>query len=217
MSCLLNKAIKLLKPGGRLGFICSGKFLKAEYGKKLQQLIREQCTVESMVDLSTSTVFADATTYPAIVVLRKQKSDRPLRYIFVPQTAQIATSLNIDECKAISAAQQSIIKGVWPPPPSAGKPLLSKLSAKAFPLGQVADRVFQGLITSADKVYSLQAQGHLDRDTIKVYSRSSGQQLELETALLKPLLSGKDVKRYVSLWQNQLLLFPYKWLRARPN
>jgi hypothetical protein len=32
----LERAIKLLKPGGRLGFITSGKFLKAHYGRRIQ-------------------------------------------------------------------------------------------------------------------------------------------------------------------------------------
>ena len=41
-------------------------------------------------------------------------------------------------------------------------------------------------------------------------SRSLAKELELESVLLKPLLSGKDIERYGYTIPNQVLLFPYK-------
>jgi hypothetical protein len=45
---------------------------------------------------------------------------------------------------------------------------------------------------------------------VKVYSHSLQHEFELESALLKPLLSGKDIERNSYPVPNQLLLFPYK-------
>lgn len=74
----IEKAMQLLKPGGLLGVITSGKFLKAEYGKKLQELIARVSTVETILDLSEHQIFADATTYPMIITLKKGIGNRPL-------------------------------------------------------------------------------------------------------------------------------------------
>ena len=67
----LEKALRLLKPGGRLGFITSGKFLKNEYGKKIRQILKDETTIELIIDLSELQVFPDATTYPVIIVFKK--------------------------------------------------------------------------------------------------------------------------------------------------
>jgi hypothetical protein len=48
----IERGIKLLRPGGRLGFITSGKFLRAQYWEKLCELIQQVSTVEAVVGLS---------------------------------------------------------------------------------------------------------------------------------------------------------------------
>jgi type I restriction-modification system DNA methylase subunit len=74
----LERALKLLKPGGRAGFITSGKFLKAAYGAKLQQFLNREVTVEEIIDLSAiPNVFGDATTYPVIIIFQKNPTAHP--------------------------------------------------------------------------------------------------------------------------------------------
>ena len=72
----IERALQLLKPGGRLWFITNGKFLKAAYGKKIQHLIRNKATIEQILDLTAIKVFSDATTYPVIVVLQRAEMNK---------------------------------------------------------------------------------------------------------------------------------------------
>jgi len=208
----LEKAIKLLKPGGRLGFITSGKFLKADYGKKIQQLLHQICTVESIMDLSAQQVFAEATTYPVVIVLKKATEDKLLRYTFIHTDvglSKLTQPMDISILPTTSTNQEAVVKGIWPPV-AVGDTLLTKLSKNAVPLEELAERIFVGLQTSADKVYILEKRGEPSEDRIKVYSHGLEQEFKLESALLKPLLSGKDIERYSSPIPNRLLLFPYK-------
>jgi hypothetical protein len=92
---------------------------------------------------------------------------------------------------------------------------LTKLSQNTTPLAELTERIFVGLQTSADKVYILEKRGEPSKGLVKVYSRSLGQEFELKSALLKPLLSGKDIERYGYPIPNQLLLFPYKVSEGR--
>jgi type I restriction-modification system DNA methylase subunit len=208
----LEQAIKLLKPGGRLGFITSGKFLKADYGKRIQQLLHQNCTVESIIDLSAQQVFAEATTYPVIIVLKKGAEEKPLRYTFIPQDidlSKMAQPIDIATFPTSATNQEATVKGIWPPV-AVGDTLLTKLSENAVPLQELADRIFQGLVTSADRIYILEKRGERKEGKVKVYSRSLKQELELESALLKPLLMGRDIERYTYPFPSEILLFPYK-------
>ncbi|MDP3879352.1 MAG: TaqI-like C-terminal specificity domain-containing protein, partial [Dehalococcoidales bacterium] len=198
----------LLNPGGRMGFITSGKFLKSEYGKRLREIIKENCVVESLVDLSAQQVFGEATTYPAIIILRKAGEDAPLHYTHAPAETDL-TKVPLAGIPPITVEQTAIVKGIWPPIAKTDT-LMNKLTRNTVPLGELADRVFVGLQTSADKVYILENRGESDNGMIKVYSRSLDKIIELESVLLKPLISGKDVERFVFPLPTHVLLFPYK-------
>jgi type I restriction-modification system DNA methylase subunit len=209
----LEQAIKLLKPGGRLGFITSGKFLKADYGKKIQQMLHQECTIESIVDLSAHQIFAEATTYPVITVLQKGVEEKPFNYTFIPANIDLsekAQSIDASILPTTETNQESIVRGIWPPA-TAKDTILTKLSQNTVPLAELTERIFQGLITSADKVYILEKRAiEPSKGLIKVYSRSLEKEVELESAFLKPLLSGKYIERYGYTIPNQVLLFPYK-------
>lgn len=208
----LEQAIKLLKPGGRLGFITPGKFLKADYGRRIRQLLHQNCTVESIIDLSAQQVFAEATTYPVIIVLKKGTEDKLLRYSFISADIDLSKTtqlIDISILPTTTTNQEAVGKGIWPPIGS-DDTLLAKLAQNTVPLGELSERIFQGLVTSADKVYTLEKRGEPSEGIIKVYSHSLEQEFKLESALLKPLLSGKDIERYSSPIPNRLLLFPYK-------
>ena len=208
----LQKGIELLKPGGRLGFICSSKFLKSQYGAGILQLIKQNCTVENIVDISAQTVFAEATTYPAIVVLKKESRNVPLYYVSVPQgitDSPVTSALDLEGLPAVITNQESMTRRMWPPL-AKDDTLWEKLTDNTETLGKLADKVFVGLQTSADKVYILEKLGDARHGFVRVRSQVSGKVHELESELLKPLLSGHDIKRYGIPVTQRLLLFPYR-------
>ena len=205
----IERGLQLLKPGGFLGFITSGKFLKAQYGEKLRELLYKTATVERIIDLSERQVFADVTTYPVILILRKGQSNGPLFYALAqPQDAGQASDFRALSLREVP--QESILEGVWPPSAGKAKTLMDKMGARSAPLGSLADHVFTGLQTSADAVYVLDKRGKIENGKAKVHSRALDKEVVLETALLKPLLSGKHVERYFAKETRQLLLFPYR-------
>ena len=90
-----------------------------------------------------------------------------------------------------------------------GTELFDRLSEMPVRLEHETSRIFQGLKTSADKIYTLEERGTAADGIVTIYSRSLEKELGLEAAPLKPLLSGKHVRRYATLETRQLLLFPY--------
>jgi hypothetical protein len=71
----LERAIDLLCPGGRLGFIVPYPFLSQNYAQLIRQRILERCCIESIYDLSLYKVFADASVSTCVVILRREPDE----------------------------------------------------------------------------------------------------------------------------------------------
>ena len=63
--------VQLLAPGGRLGFISSSTFFRTGSGEPLRRYLSANTQVESVIDFGDLQVFDGVTTYPAIVILRR--------------------------------------------------------------------------------------------------------------------------------------------------
>jgi adenine-specific DNA-methyltransferase len=65
-----ERSLAMLKPGGRLGFICADRWMRNAYGARLRRLITEQYAVETLLQMHDVDAFqAEVSAYPAITVL----------------------------------------------------------------------------------------------------------------------------------------------------
>jgi type I restriction-modification system DNA methylase subunit len=71
----IEKAIRLLKDGGLMGFIVPSKFMAADYGKKIREYVLKECKILQIVDVSHLPVFQNVATYPCIIIFQKTKED----------------------------------------------------------------------------------------------------------------------------------------------
>ena len=74
-----EKALSLLKELGEMGFISSNKFFRANYGKGLRSVLNKN-QIRKILDFGELPIFQDASTFPAIILIRKIK----LLIIFFP-------------------------------------------------------------------------------------------------------------------------------------
>ncbi len=84
----LEKAITLLKPGGRIGFIVPSAILNQTYAMPLRKMILETGCIENIVDFSGYKVFQDATVETCILVIKKvsdESTRRENRIAIVPR------------------------------------------------------------------------------------------------------------------------------------
>ncbi len=59
----VEQGLKLLKPGGILGFILPHKFFQAAYGQGLRKLISDQNVFMEVVNFRDNQIFEQASTY----------------------------------------------------------------------------------------------------------------------------------------------------------
>ena len=68
--------LRLLKPGGRLAYIVTNKWLKSGYAEKLRRYLANEVWLDEVVDLGHARqVFPDADVFPSLLVAEKP-SDR---------------------------------------------------------------------------------------------------------------------------------------------
>src|SRR5207249_10155957 len=84
--------------------------------------------------------------------------------------------------------------------------LLGRLGKMPVKLGDVADRIFQGLVTGADPVFILE-----DRSRGRYFSEATGEIERIEPDLMHPLCKGSvNLRRYHIRELTKSILFPYK-------
>lgn len=62
--------IRILKTGGKLGFISSSTFFKTRGGGALRNFMRSKTSIENVVNFGDLQVFEGVTTYPTIIILK---------------------------------------------------------------------------------------------------------------------------------------------------
>lgn len=205
----LERALRLLAPHGRLGFIVPNKLLKLDFAERMRALLSERELVDEVLDFGASQVFAEATNYTCILVLDRGGVPE-LAYRRIRGSRQEV----LDELSspATVSAQRFPTRTLGPEPwvlvPPEEAALLDVARDGSERLDAVTRSIFTGLQTGADDVYVLEDRGQ--RAGLRVvWSRASGRELELEPDLLHPLASGVDVDRHAFRSLPSLLLFPY--------
>jgi len=209
----VEKGLGLLNADGRLGFILPHKFFNAKYGEALRGVISRGQHLAGVIHFGDQQVFDGASTYTALMFLNKGASDH-FEVVKVSNLAGWREQLAGGTPKATPAftagsiAATAVTTADWNFTVGGGTALFERLSRMPVKLESTTDRIFQGLKTSADKIYIVE---ELERKPgrVKVYSPEKEAEYWLEPGLLHPLIKGGDSKRYALSRTNRLILFPY--------
>jgi len=67
----VERSLQLLRPDGKLGFICVDRWMRNQYGADLREYVTRSCVVETVIPLHEADVFETSVlAYPSIFVLR---------------------------------------------------------------------------------------------------------------------------------------------------
>lgn len=179
--------------------------MQQEYGEAIRGILAKQQAVQAIVNFKDNQVFRGATTYTCLLFLCKTATAQFLYSevaelsAFV-QTKQPTAQGNINSSEISSEPWMLASKGKGA--------LLKKLSQ--FPrLESFAREIFVGLQTSADKVMIVEKIGEHPDGSLLMRSAAQQREYTFEPDILKPIISGADVKRYGHPVKHQFVLFPY--------
>ena len=88
--------------------------------------------------------------------------------------------------------------------------LLKKMHYIKPILSEVCDKIFQGIITGADRVFVLELKSGYETPIVELYSKALERNVKIEKRILRPLLKGSlDIRRYTIVNPEKYVIFPY--------
>lgn len=182
-----ERGIKLLKPGGRLGFISSSTFFKTGSGAPLRDFLRTKATLETVVDFGDHQIFEGVTTYPAILTMRagSPPSGHDLQFWKIGEMPadSFADAFTV---AAKPYPQEALGRSSWELEGDALRALRAKITAGKPTLKEVYGSPLYGIKTGLNEAFVI------DTPTKERLCRDDPRSAEL----LKPFLEGKDLKRW---------------------
>jgi adenine-specific DNA-methyltransferase len=152
-----EKALRLLKPGGRMVFITPEKFMTVESARPLRRLLARHAVPD--IELLDEDTFPGLTTYPTVTTVERRPNGRPTR-ITMRDGKTRAVLLTPDG--------SSLAAGMYGDGYTAETPLT---------LGAVCRRISCGVATGADRHFILPTNG-LEHDLrVHAFPTVSGRQL----------------------------------------
>jgi type I restriction-modification system DNA methylase subunit len=208
----VERGLNLLNKTGRLGFILPHKFFNAQYGEPLRKLLSKGKHLAEVIHFGDQQVFAGATNYTCLLFLDK-RGVKQCHFVKVDDLTAWRTNGESIKGK-IPAAK--ITSSEWNFTVGKGAELFEKMSKMPVKLGDVTNRIFQGIKTSADKIYIVE---EIERKAkrVKIFSREKEVEYWLEPDLLHPLIKGGDSRRYCISRTNRFIIFPYAKERNNPT
>jgi hypothetical protein len=204
----IEKGLSLLKPEGRMGFIAPSLWTRNEYGDGLRGLLWEHRRLDRWIDFKSFQVFAEAITYTAIQLYTGAPSAAVL-CAFAPD-GDLA-HIDWERPEATIPYAELPRADAWNLLPDAERRLVDRLKAECRTLADSCSGITVGIQTSADHTY------HLTRLAPGAYRTAGGDEVALEDAIMRPLVSGPEAKRYQLPRTDTYLLFPYDLSGASPR
>jgi methylase of polypeptide subunit release factors len=204
----VEKGLSLLKEGGILGFILPSKFFNADYGEGLRKLIGDGKSLYKIVDFKDFQVFDTATTYTCLLFFKKT-ANKQFDYMELSDK---------DKFRQIKTFDPKLFKTAKQKEPSDGKPMIfvsndnksiiEKMEAIKTTLGAISENIFQGLVTGSDKIYFVDLIEEKGKQ-VKVRNRYDKKEYLLEKEIVKKLLKGKEIRKWMVDWQGIYVVYPY--------
>ncbi len=210
--CFIERGLQLLRRDGHFGYICPNKFFQAEYGRELRKQLVEGRHVRRVVSFGDQQVFPQATTYTCLLLLTKEPQPEGAFVKVDDLEAWQATG----EAAAGKIAPASFADDQWNFVLGNGAELFAKLNRQPVRLRDVAERLAQGIRTSANPVYVLDVIT-LGQKTVTAFSEQSQREVKLERRIVAPFLQGRDIRRYGLEPSGKVVILPYRIRAGRAD
>jgi hypothetical protein len=195
----VEKAFLLINEKGKAGFILPHKFLVSDYGSGVREFLANHQAVEKFIHFGSSSIFEGATTYTALLFLSKNNHHFKFSQ---------ATPKDLTELQSFNKIDYSTLDlKPWHLGSTENTGLLKKINAIPSKSKDVFSCISQGIVSVGDSIFIMD--GSISGMYFEGYSEALGETVKIEKELMKPLLKGDDVKRYMDLGSDNFVFYPH--------
>ena len=201
--CLFyERGWQLLKNSAHLCYITSNKWMRAGYGEKTRAFFAQKTNPELLIDFAGVKIFESATVDTNILLFSKSNNQHKTVCAvtnkenkdsvnnlsdFVQQQNSICDFNSSDSWVILSPIEQSIKK---------------KIEAVGTPLKDWDINIYRGVLTGCNEAFIIDSQ---KRDEILTNCQTEDER-KRTAELIRPILRGRDIKRYGYDWANLWLI-----------
>lgn len=190
----------LLKEKGFNAFITSNKYARAKYGVKLRELLLKKTTIVSYMELNTLKVFESATVDTSIMSFIKQTPLKESDFKYYEPTPDDKNDLK-SACSLLMK-QNALSTESFIFADATLLDLRDKMESVGTPLKDWGIQIYRGILTGANEAFIITTE---KREEILNACKTQEERKRTET-LIKPILRGKDIKRYSYEWAGEWVI-----------
>ncbi|WP_231174822.1 class I SAM-dependent DNA methyltransferase [Helicobacter pylori] len=191
----------LLKEKGFNAFITSNKYARAKYGAQLRELLLKKTTIVSYMELNALKVFESATVDTSIMSFIKQNAPKESRFNYYEPTPDDKNDLK--SARSLPMKQNALSTESFIFANATLLDLRDKMESVGTPLKDWDIQINYGIKTGANEAFIITTE---KREEILNTCKTQEERKRTET-LIKPILRGKDIKRYSYEWAREWVIF----------
>ena len=209
--CLFyEKGWQLLRQQGHLCFITSNKWMRAGYGEKTRGFFAKHTNPKYLIDFAGVKIFDNATVDTNILIFGKGQNEHQTR-------CAVTDKLNKESLKNLSyfVQQQHTIcnfsnEQSWVILSPIEQSIKQKIESVGTPLRDWDIKIYRGVLTGYNDAFIISTE---KRDEILANCQTEEERLRT-AELIRPILRGRDIKRYGYDWANLWLINTHNGIKG---
>lgn len=194
--CLFyERGNQLLRSGGVLTFITSNKWMRANYGKLMRKYFAEKANPVKIIDFENYSVF-DATVNTNIILIEKAKNANNLQAVSIKEDFKETTDI-AEYLKTNGVLLKSLGEDSWLISSNKEYAVKRRIKEVGVPLKDWDVSINYGIKTGLNEAFIIDRK---KKDELIAKDPKSAE-------IIKPILLGKDIKRYKILYEDLWIIF----------
>lgn len=194
----IENAFNLLNSLGNCSYIQPHRFLKVNYGNGIREFLKEIRGLSKVISFGTNQVFDSATTYTGIFFY--SNGNKTIQYA-EPKTNNL---LKLD----FSEYEWDDLGTTWNFSSKSSDNIVKKIFECSVNLLDIFEGIYQGIITLGDDKFILE--GNIKDNKFYGFSKELKKDVVLEADIVKPVLKGENIRRYLQPDSNIYVIYPHK-------
>ncbi|MGN8511102.1 DUF7149 domain-containing protein [Helicobacter pylori] len=207
-------AFNLLKEKGFSTFITSNKYARAKYGVKLRELLLKKTTLVSYMELNALKVFESAAVDTSIIHFIKQPPLKESVFKYYEPTEN--DKENLKNTPSLLMRQNALQTESFIFANTTLLDLRDKMEKSGTPLKDWGIQIYRGILTGCNEAFIIPTEKRdeilKNCDDAQKDERGMSER-ERTKELIKPILRGKDIKRYSYEWADLWVIATFPSLK----
>ncbi|WQX47692.1 class I SAM-dependent DNA methyltransferase [Helicobacter pylori] len=207
-------AYHLLKEKGFSTFITSNKYARAKYGAKLRELLLKKTTLVSYMELNALKVFESAAVDTSIIHSIKQPPPKESGFKYYEPTENDKD--NLKNTPSFLMRQNALQTESFIFANTTLLDLRDKMENSGTPLKDWGIQIYRGILTGCNEAFIIptEKRDEILKNCDDAQKDEKGMsERERTKELIKPILRGKDIKRYSYEWADLWVIATFPSLK----